>query len=158
MLSKVSSTTFWVFGMTRLEIEPRSPGPLAITLPMDRFWYEIKKKTGWGYVVTFLKIMLICLPKTFIKLPQTGLWLCRLSQRDDNLNLLRLITQLNYKVNIAYFIKFDLSAFFNLPRTDKIGNEGENKCPFLEVCHRDPKAFLESPDVTGLRPCARLPR
>ena len=32
MLSKVaSSTTFWVFGMTRPGIEPRSPGPLANT-------------------------------------------------------------------------------------------------------------------------------
>ena len=36
MLSKeVSSATFWVFGMTRLEIEPRSPGPLANTLPLS---------------------------------------------------------------------------------------------------------------------------
>ena len=33
MLSKAeSSTIFWVFGMTRLGIEPRSPGPLANTL------------------------------------------------------------------------------------------------------------------------------
>ena len=27
-----SSTIFWVFGMTRPGIEPRSPGPLANTL------------------------------------------------------------------------------------------------------------------------------
>ena len=34
MLSKeVSSTIFKVFGMTRPGIEPRSPGPLANTLP-----------------------------------------------------------------------------------------------------------------------------
>ena len=33
MLSKeASSTIFWVFGMTRPGIEPRSPGPLANTL------------------------------------------------------------------------------------------------------------------------------
>ena len=34
ILSKVvSSTILWVFGMTRPEIEPRSPWPLANTLP-----------------------------------------------------------------------------------------------------------------------------
>ena len=34
VLSKeVSSTIFWVFGMTRPGLEPRSPGPLANTLP-----------------------------------------------------------------------------------------------------------------------------
>ena len=33
VLSKeVASTIFWVFGMTRPEIETRSPGPLANTL------------------------------------------------------------------------------------------------------------------------------
>ena len=33
MLSKdVSSTIFWVFGMTRLGTEPQSPGPLESTL------------------------------------------------------------------------------------------------------------------------------
>ena len=41
MLSKeVSSTIFWVFGMTRPGIEPRSPGPLANTLttrPMSSY-------------------------------------------------------------------------------------------------------------------------
>ena len=37
---EASSTIFWVFGMTRRGIEPRSPGPLANTLtakPMEPF-------------------------------------------------------------------------------------------------------------------------
>ena len=33
---EVSSTIFKVFGMTRPGIEPRSPGPLANTLPTSR--------------------------------------------------------------------------------------------------------------------------
>ena len=34
MLNKEESITiFWIFDMTRLEIEPQSPGPLANTLP-----------------------------------------------------------------------------------------------------------------------------
>ena len=32
-MKEVSSTIFRVFGMTRSGIEPRSPGPLANTLP-----------------------------------------------------------------------------------------------------------------------------
>ena len=36
VLSKAaSSTSFWVFGMTRPGIEPRSPGPLANTLTIE---------------------------------------------------------------------------------------------------------------------------
>ena len=42
----VSSTTFWVFGMNRSGIEPRSPGPLVNTLltgPMALFYATIRK-------------------------------------------------------------------------------------------------------------------
>ena len=50
MLSKdVSSTTFWVFGMTRPEIESRSPGRLVNTLPLSQwagyrgiYWHQIR--------------------------------------------------------------------------------------------------------------------
>ena len=42
MLSKeASSTIFWVFGMTRPGIEPRSPGPLANTLLNWNFYLII---------------------------------------------------------------------------------------------------------------------
>ena len=45
MLSKeVSSTIFWVFGMTRLGIEPRSPELLANTLPTRPHWYSYRLK------------------------------------------------------------------------------------------------------------------
>ena len=38
MLSKeVTSTTFWAFGMTRPEIEPRFPEPLENTLPLSQW-------------------------------------------------------------------------------------------------------------------------
>ena len=47
MLSKAaSSTVFWVFGMTRPGIEPRSPGPLVNTLlirPMAPFYHTMWK-------------------------------------------------------------------------------------------------------------------
>ena len=46
MLSKVaSSSIFWVFGMTRQGIEPRSPGPLAkfdVKWP-EKGWYVVKQ-------------------------------------------------------------------------------------------------------------------
>ena len=43
MLSKeVSSTIFKVFGMTWLEIEPRSPEPLANTLPTGPITAEVQ--------------------------------------------------------------------------------------------------------------------
>ena len=32
--------SFWVFGRTQPEIEPRSPGPLANTLPLSQWWLE----------------------------------------------------------------------------------------------------------------------
>ena len=45
-----SSTIFWVFGMTRLRIEPRSPGPLANTLLINDFHFHschnTKRKSG----------------------------------------------------------------------------------------------------------------
>ena len=47
MLSKaVSSTIFYVFGMTRPGIDPRSPGPLANTLlisPIARYCLQPKQ-------------------------------------------------------------------------------------------------------------------
>ena len=48
MLSKeVLSTIFKVFGMTRPGIEPRSPGPLANTLPTWPICYNICKFLGF---------------------------------------------------------------------------------------------------------------
>ena len=46
MLSKeISSTTFWVFGMTQAEIEPWSPRPLVNTqtiMPIGQLEYNYK--------------------------------------------------------------------------------------------------------------------
>ena len=40
---EVSDTIFKVFGMTWPEIELRSPGPLANTLPTSRIFYAYKQ-------------------------------------------------------------------------------------------------------------------
>ena len=55
MLSKeVSSTTFWVFALTRPEIEPRSPEPSANTLPLSQwaginaeYWHKRIGTISW---------------------------------------------------------------------------------------------------------------
>ena len=61
MVSKAtSSTIFWVFGVTRPEIEPRSPGSLANTLlirPMAQYTHNHGKLRGIKIVI--LKIHLI---------------------------------------------------------------------------------------------------
>ena len=57
MLSKeASSTIFWVFGMTRPGIEPRSPGPLANTL-------TARPMSGIGFVLWY-----VCTSLTRMKL------------------------------------------------------------------------------------------
>ena len=48
MLSKTaSSAIFWVFGMTRLDIDPRSPGPLVNTLLI--IFYNTKSIIEWRH-------------------------------------------------------------------------------------------------------------
>ena len=61
MLSKeASSTIFWVFGMTRPGIEPRSPGPLANTLTarpmsgMERISFWIRRH--WKLICAVFKL------------------------------------------------------------------------------------------------------
>ena len=67
MLSKEASTTiFWVFGMTRPKIDPRSPGPWVNSLlarPVD--WYtnihidiltDFGKKINWSYWLSYLAL------------------------------------------------------------------------------------------------------
>ena len=50
---EVSSTTFWVFGMTRPEMEPQCPGPFANILPLSQ-WAGHTHTHEYIYIYNYL--------------------------------------------------------------------------------------------------------
>ena len=78
MLSKVASCTiFWVFGMTRPGIEPRSPGQLVNTLTtIRRGQYRADTKNTFNkYLIFLLGCLIIMLNKQHLYIPWFLSWI-----------------------------------------------------------------------------------
>ena len=60
-IKEVTSTIFKVFGMTQLEIEPRSPGPLSNTLPTrsTNYLYLFKGIIAYRGLLSLLLLLLL---------------------------------------------------------------------------------------------------
>ena len=104
MLSEVSSTIFWVFSKIQPGIEPRSPGPLANTLPiwsMDRskiIYYNIfiKQKiilfafcsissySSWFWFLCLMAYQMCCIVIFWFMQKYTYIYILDTHRRNDN--------------------------------------------------------------------------
>ena len=116
MLSKVaSSTIFWVFGMTRPGIKPRSPGPLANTLIWEFFTLALANffqlEFEWQQVSRTLVRILADLNNPVVWMVSTR----PLNSKSPSPYTNRLMTVPSATITIGIIVTFMFHSFFSSP-------------------------------------------